>query len=788
MKQRFGTLISGLLILFIIFSPNIHSQGSNSVIQQIINQVNIDTLMFFVKELSGNIPTTIGGQPYTIVSRHKNNASNDKAGEYIKERLERYGVTTTLQSFSTTGKNVIGVKPGSVYPNKKYIICAHFDDMPSGSLAPGADDNASGTAAVMEAARIFRNYTFPYTIVYALWDEEEQGLVGSAYYASQARTAGDSIIGVFNMDMIAWDSNNDNLAEIHTRAVGTSLDLSSKMLEINSTYAIGLNPVIKNPGLTASDHASFWNNSYGAVLLIESYANDFNAYYHTVNDLITHFNQPYFLKSARMVIGATAAMAMNYNIQIEHTPIASSNYSGNILVTANVVSNLTIGTGNYSPKLYYRTGNGTNFTPFSMVSPSASKNASGVYNFIIPAQTEATIVQYYLAAQDSASNLVTTLPKGGSGFNPPGSVPPSTFYQFYVANTSLAFEDTANTITNWVISGTWGTTTSKFVSPPYSYTESPAGNYVASATYTMTMANTINLGDFLGATLEFSAQWAIEDNWDYGQIQITTDNGTTWTALAGSFTNPGQGTFQPAGQPLYDGAQSTWVNEMIPLNAYKNKPVKFRFYFRSDGSQQFDGWYVDNIKLKTFSGIPVELAAFSINPESDGVTLNWLTASELNNKGFKIQRMLGDGLWKDAAFIEGRGTTTEQTAYSYFDKLAYNGTVQYRLLQTDLDGTEKIYGPKQVNVNTVREFALEQNYPNPFNPVTTIGFTLPVSAEVELSLYDIQGSKVADIFRGSKEAGNHKIIFEASGLSSGVYIYKLSAGDKIQTRRMVILK
>ncbi len=789
MKQSYVFRFSFLLIAILILSPvKMFPQGSNSVIQQVINQVNIDSLMYFVKELSGNVPTVIGGQPYTIVSRYKSNPSNDKAGEYIKQKLDSYGAVTSFQSFSTTGKNIIGVKTGSVYPNRKYIICAHFDDVPSGATAPGADDNASGTAGVIEAARIFKNYTFPYTIVYALWDEEEQGLVGSAYYATQASAANDSILGVFNMDMIAWDSNNDNLAEIHTRATGNSLDLSAKMLEINSAYAIGLNAVIKNPGLTASDHASFWNKNYGAVLLIESYSNDFNAYYHTTSDLITYFNQPYFLKSAKLVIGAIATMAMNYNVQIEHTPVASANYSGNILVTANVVSSLAIGTGNSSPKLYYRTWNGTAFTQFNMVDPTSLRNTANAYNFIIPAQTQATIVQYYIAAQDSGNNIVVTSPKGGSGSNPPGSTPPPAFHQFFVANTSMAFEDTANTVSNWIVSGPWGTTTTKYVSAPYSYTESPAGNYSSNATSLLTMANAVNLGDFLGASLEFDSQWDIETDWDYGQVQISTDNGATWTALTGIYTNPGTGSFQPNGQPLYDGTQSSWVKENINLSAYKNKSVKLRYYFRSDGSLNQDGWYVDNIRLKTYSGVPVELTAFSINSDDETVMINWMTATELNNKGFYIERKLGDGLWSTLSFVNGRGTATTANVYTYRDKPVYNGSAYYRLRQVDFDGTEKLYGPVEISLKTIRDFSLDQNYPNPFNPYTTIGYTLPEKANVNLSVYNVSGEMVAEIFSGEKDAGVHKEVFNASGFASGIYIYKLSANDKIQTRRMILLK
>ena len=71
-------------------------------------------------------------------------------------------------------------------PNQQIIICAHFDSKPYSGPAPGADDNGSGTSAVLEAARILSKYKTDYTIIYALWDNEEIGLRGSAYYAQQA--------------------------------------------------------------------------------------------------------------------------------------------------------------------------------------------------------------------------------------------------------------------------------------------------------------------------------------------------------------------------------------------------------------------------------------------------------------------------------------------------------------------------------------------------------------------------------------------------------------------------
>jgi len=117
-------------------------------------------------------------------------------------------------------------------------------------------------------------------------------------------------MGVINMDMIAWDNDNDGVGEIHIRNYGNSISLKDMMVQVNSQYTVGVTTSIINPGATASDHSSFWNNGYGALLLIEEYyGGDFNNYYHTVNDKILYFNQPYFLKMSKLCIGTVGTLA-----------------------------------------------------------------------------------------------------------------------------------------------------------------------------------------------------------------------------------------------------------------------------------------------------------------------------------------------------------------------------------------------------------------------------------------------------------------------------------------------
>ncbi|MFH0735471.1 MAG: M20/M25/M40 family metallo-hydrolase [bacterium] len=588
-----------ILILLFILNGFLPAQIKNDVMGEVIQNINIDSLLYYVKELSGKVNFTLNNQSVSILSRHKNNADNAKAADYLFQKFTQYNMPVFKQDFSTSGRNIYAVQQGTELPNQKLIICAHYDSQPAGSLAPGADDNASGTAAVIEAARLLKEYSFPYTIVYALWDEEEQGLIGSKYYADNAAASGDSIIAVVNIDMIAWNRSNSNIVEIHTTPKANSIELGDKMFELNSVLDLGLIPVIKNPGATYSDHSSFWDNNYSAILLIED-DNDFNAYYHTPGDTIGNFNIPYFLKCTKLSIATLLTYALNLNMNLQHQPIQSVSSAGQIITYANISTGLEIGANDAAPSLYYRTNSGTGFGGFDIVKGELEK-LSGNYKFIIPEINLGNIVEYYIAAQDTASAIVRSLPMGAKGFNPPGNIPPATFYRFYVAEVSNLFADSINDAGNWTLSGSAGLSNTKYVSAPYSLTDSPAGLYLANATNKMKLVNQIHITESLGTELLYQAQWAIEPDYDYAQVQISTDNGNTWTALSGRYTEQSTGSFQPSNQPVYDGTQNTWVEESIDLSSYSGKNILIQFLLKSDGYLQEDGFYFDDITVKSYN-------------------------------------------------------------------------------------------------------------------------------------------------------------------------------------------
>lgn len=163
---------------------------------------------------------------------------------------------------------------------------------------------------------------------------------------------------------------------------------------------------------------------------------------------------------------------------------------------------------------------------------------------------------------------------------------------------TLQFTDDATTNANWT--GTWGTTTSTFVSPSNSFTESNAGDYQNNANKTYMLTQAIDLTNATAAQVSYYAKWEIESDYDYCQFQVSIDNGTTWIGQCGLYTVPGNsanGSVQPNNEPVYEGTQSAWVLEEINLSDYIGQTIKVRFQFESDGAVRQDGFYYDDFKV-----------------------------------------------------------------------------------------------------------------------------------------------------------------------------------------------
>lgn len=242
------------------------------------------------------------------------------------------------------------------------------------------------------------------------------------------------------------------------------------------------------------------------------------------------------------------------------------------------------------------------------------------------------------------------------------------------------------------------------------------------------------------------------------------------------------------------------ANDGTTSYTFTNLSLNTHYYFTMfsyNGNDSLRNYKLDPVVRKdisTESTLPVELVSFTAAEEKGIVTLNWQTATELNNSGFEIER--GNGLnnedeliYKKIAFVNGAENSMSNKKYSYSDHLNTAGKYLYRLKQIDNDGTYKISSAVVVNFNPlIKGYTLEQNYPNPFNPSTMIRYHLGKSEIVKLTVFSSLGESVSMLVDEFQSEGDHEISFSAENISSGVYFYELNTGSARIIKKMTILK
>ena len=189
--------------------------------------------------------------------------------------------------------------------------------------------------------------------------------------------------------------------------------------------------------------------------------------------------------------------------------------------------------------------------------------------------------------------------------------------------------------------------------------------------------------------------------------------------------------------------------------------------------------------------LPVELSAFASNVSGRNVMLEWTTSAELNNARFEIERSVS-GNWTKIGEVSGNGTTTNPKSYSYSDRGLKSGTYNYRLKQIDYNGSFAYHNlSSEVVIGVPAGFELNQNYPNPFNPSTKIDYSLSFDGKVSLTIYDAQGKEVNRLVNSTQSAGYYTVDFNASGLASGIYYYRLEVTGQTNfadSKKMLLLK
>ena len=801
--RRLAHSFKGLIVLLPVLLANAWSGSEETdLIGTTIAAVNIDSLMQTVRELSGETEVVIDGQRTLIASRYRTEPGNALAARYLLQRLSRYGLPPQIDAYGTMGENVVAVQRGVRYPNRYYVICAHYDAMPPGPRAYGADDNASGTAAVLECARLLGRRNLPYSVIYALWDEEEAGLIGSRNYAMRAAARGDSILGVINMDMIAYDGNDDGLVNLHVRPIAASLDLGERLMEINANYKLGLLTVMINPGSSASDHAAFWEQNYSAVMVIEdltgfSGSRDFNPFYHTLKDRIAVdgmqiFNTSYFLRCARVSLGGLMSLALEAHPAapvVENTsPVVpvrtfftwrASEWADHYWVQLALDSTFTaIACENRNlydtlwipPRLAYNTAYHWRVRAQNRAGSSAWSANSRVHTGTpversIPLHAGWNLVSSPVAADDSS---LTALIPETSGVS---------FYLRDGAGRRYAPDQGLAERTLWHQSEGYWMHLSRDAELSFRGYE----------------INTAPTALALAAGWHIVPYWRNEAMATSAALQSIQPHLLILKDEQGRVCWPEAGIDQvPLMTPgkAYQVCLRSAALLSLPLNALSaSKPGDYRIYTPSH--------------YQPVAGTGNNATLLIDTPYlNDGDEIGIRSGGRLVGAGAVREKRTLITLWGDdeiSAAVEGAtaGEVLNATVWN-----AASGSEQH----SDLDRLVEVrsgaslttplrYERDGIWMATVwskpgvpRTYSLAQNYPNPFNRSTVVTWQIPATTPVRLVLYNERGQRVRTLIDARQNPGSYRLTIDAGGLASGIYWLALEHPQGSEAIKMVLLR
>lgn len=612
------------------FTPNTINYKPGSItlrddISDIISQVDLDSLEAFVQRL----------QDFGTRNAYKTGAV--EAQNWILSKFESYGLATELHDFSmpngAASDNVIATITGTEYPDEYVILGAHYDSYAGGDYEPGADDNATGTAGILEAARILSQYDFTRSIIFATWSGEEYGLYGSSAWASEAAEDGMNILGYFNIDMAGYLEPGD---DIHTDIIApaSANELKQFYKDVCAVYLPDFQ--IFNGALSGgdSDHTSFNNNGYQGIFPFEDSQN-YSPYIHSTNDIIgpsvNNFEQH------MTFVQATIASVVSLSNQLARPQ--------NLLAMA----------GDQQVDLEWEAVDGTEYYNIYRNGDTEVFATSTEAAYLDTDVVNGTPYSYYVTAvflesgdESGPSNMVTVIPM------PPIALP---FYDDFETGAPY-----------WIMEDSWGLQEGVYHSSAFALTESPAGEYEPN----LDISTTLRALDFTGAfsaQVSFWTRYDIEGGYDYMYLEVST-NGTDWDQLE-SFT----------------GNQINWIQKTYALDNYLDETnVIIRFHFTSDVYVEEEGMFIDDLEVMINGvGLDEEMfgssktnLVFHPNPVKNITTIDILLENAgmaklqlFDAKGQKVKTI--SEKWMDAGSHQEAIDVSDLKSGIYYGTLECNG-------------------------------------------------------------------------------------------------------------------
>jgi hypothetical protein len=372
--------------------------------------------------------------------RYAGTAQNFSAASWIRNKFIEFGYDSVLfDLFSAdidgqtkTCRNVVACKLGTEYPYHQIVIGAHYD---AGEVSPGADDNGSGTAAVLEIARVLQNVDTRLTYIFIAFDAEEHGLFGSYHYAETAYEAGDRIVLMLNMDMIAHYQNQQDVSVNRPEDETYSqiwADLAQTRPAINLTAHVEYGPT------GGSDMTPFHEYGYD-ILYIHEYI--FSTVYHTSRDSTTYMNFDYMTRVVRGTMGT--ALVVDGSLSLPPQIIFNFPGSKLDLVRPGVPNPLTAKVEAYAGAVLVPGSVQLHYAVADQPADSLPMSAAGddLYSVDMPVGACGDRVHYWISAREEIQGTV---------YYPP---PDSALSAIVATGMSVVFEDDFNTDKGWTVSG-----------------------------------------------------------------------------------------------------------------------------------------------------------------------------------------------------------------------------------------------------------------------------------------------------------------------------------------------
>jgi hypothetical protein len=540
-------------------------------LQELIDMVSQDSLESYSEALQAYGPRPTGS------------ATNYTTRDWIAAKFDEIGYDSiVIDSFiaaSTNCMNVIAYKIGTHLPEHHVIIGAHRDAVPG---SPGADDNGSGTVAVLEMARILRNIDTDLSFVFILFDAEEDGLHGAYHYANEAFARGDSIVYMLNLDMIAHYENSNQAKLYH----GTDQSYSLLWQDLAAPL-VGINGVLSgNSG--GSDHYPFSQLGY-TVTFVHEYI--FSSVYHSYQDSTTYMDFDYM---TRMV---QASLATAYTVDQDYIPgpALTFGYPDDIpdALTPNQPTPFeVVVTGFYggvpvpaSGQIHYSVNGG------ATQSDAMTQLTDIRYQAMLPPLSCGDFITFYVSAEEQTEGI----------FYDPDPIQPHT--AFPVTTDSIIFSDDFESDQGWSVSGgLWqrgspsgGGGEYGGPDPVGGYNSSSVYGYNLSGDYTNNMPEyhltspAIDCSGLFGSTLSFWRWLGVEQPvYDHAYVRVSND-GINWTTIW---------------ENTIEVTDYDWVQQEYDISsiADNQSTVYLRWTMgTSDGGWVYCGWNIDDVQVRAFT-------------------------------------------------------------------------------------------------------------------------------------------------------------------------------------------